>query len=202
MDAVKVAEINPAKQRVLDVAEIHFMRRGYASVKLRDIADELGIRQASLYYHFPNGKEELYVEMVMNVFARHQLGMEAAIADAGPDLAQQLTAISHWFFIQPSINLSAMMHTDMPALSEESEARLTTGAFTHMFTPLRRAFEGAAEREEIRAINPNVLTGIFLAIMDSMEFSGHGPDTPSREEMVEDVISVLLHGVSADSQIV
>lgn len=192
----EVTEINPAKQRILDVAEAQFMQRGYANVKLRDIADELGIRQASLYYHFPEGKEALYVAMAMNVFSRHQRGIERAIADAGPELAAQLWAISRWFDTQPSMNLSAIMHTDMPALSKENEARLTTSAYTHMFAPLRDAFADAAARGEIRPVNPNVLTGMFLAIMDSMEFSGNGPDTPTREAMVEDVISVLLYGIA------
>ena len=40
-------EISDAKQRVMETAETLFMKRGYNAVTLRDIADALGIRQAS-----------------------------------------------------------------------------------------------------------------------------------------------------------
>ena len=49
-------EVRDSTQRVLDVAERLFMDRGYSAITLRDIADELGMKQASLYYHFPGGK--------------------------------------------------------------------------------------------------------------------------------------------------
>jgi AcrR family transcriptional regulator len=57
---VNETEVRDSTQRVLDVAEGLFIDRGYHAITLRDIADELGIKQASLYYHFPGGKEELF----------------------------------------------------------------------------------------------------------------------------------------------
>jgi AcrR family transcriptional regulator len=188
-------EISTAKQRVLDVAEQLFMERGYAMITLRDIAGELGIQQASLYYHFPEGKEQLFVEMTERVFIRHRAGMEAAAAGAEVDLAAQLKAIANWFANQPRLNLSSMMHTDMPALSAENAAKLGRCAYQNMFQPLRAVFIGAEERNEIRWINPDVLAGTFLSVMDGIQFSGSGPGVPSRAEMANDVISVLLDGL-------
>ena len=86
------AEVSDAKQRVLDMAERLFMERGYAAITLRDLADALHIRQASLYYHFPAGKEQLYVEVVTQVFERHRVGMEAAMRNAAPNLRSVLLA--------------------------------------------------------------------------------------------------------------
>jgi len=57
------SDSSDASARVLDAAEQLFIQHGYAAVTLRTIADALGMRQASLYYHFPEGKEQLFVAM-------------------------------------------------------------------------------------------------------------------------------------------
>jgi len=64
-------------------------------VSMRDIADALAMRQASLYYHVPEGKEQLYVEVAMRNLRRHQAGINQAIAAIkNRGLETQLLAIS------------------------------------------------------------------------------------------------------------
>jgi AcrR family transcriptional regulator len=41
------------RQRILDVAMKFFLERGYGSTSIRDIAEELDISKAAVYYHFP-----------------------------------------------------------------------------------------------------------------------------------------------------
>ena len=90
-----------ARQRVLDVAEDLFMRHGYHSITLRDVADALEMRQASLYYHFPEGKEQLFTAVATRTFERHRHGMEAAMAGAPADIRAQLDAVTDWFSSSP-----------------------------------------------------------------------------------------------------
>ncbi|MBE0409241.1 MAG: TetR/AcrR family transcriptional regulator [Anaerolineales bacterium] len=47
------------KQRILEVAERHFIERGYGQVSIRDIANECNLTYAALYYHFES-KEALF----------------------------------------------------------------------------------------------------------------------------------------------
>ena len=51
------------KESILLNATLLFARRGYASVSMRDIADTIGIKPASLYNHF-NSKEVMWREAV------------------------------------------------------------------------------------------------------------------------------------------
>jgi AcrR family transcriptional regulator len=192
-------EISESKQRVMETAEALFMKRGYNAVTLRDIADTLGIRQASLYYHFPDGKEELYVAIAERAFDRHRVGIETAICQAGPDLASQLKAAGAWFITQPNMNLSSIMHADMPSLSERSARHLNAVAYSCLFEPLCQAFSDSNHRGDTRYVNPNVLTGAFLAIMDGMAFTGSSPGVPTKEAMIDDIISVLLDGLKKPS---
>jgi AcrR family transcriptional regulator len=50
-------------ERILDVAEELFAERGYAGTTLRDVAGRVGLRNPSLYNHFPN-KESLYAAVL------------------------------------------------------------------------------------------------------------------------------------------
>ncbi len=183
-----------ARERILAAAETLFRQRGYSNVTMRDIAEEVGIRQASLYYHFPS-KEQLFITVTEQVFERHRNGLQRAIAEAGSDLRSQLHAASRWFMSQPPLNFLSLMHTDMPALSEDHIERLSLIAFQSVFDPLRQAFIAAQEQGQIRGVKANILAGLFLSAMDGMNYASTLPGTSPREVMVSEVISVMLDGL-------
>ncbi|MGH3351986.1 MAG: TetR/AcrR family transcriptional regulator [Nocardioides sp.] len=51
------------RDQVLNAAAELFVTRGFAATSTREIAERVGIRQASLYYHFA-GKDELLAELL------------------------------------------------------------------------------------------------------------------------------------------
>lgn len=51
------------RDQVLDAAAELFVTRGFAATSTREIAEQVGIRQASLYYHFA-GKDEILAELL------------------------------------------------------------------------------------------------------------------------------------------
>jgi AcrR family transcriptional regulator len=54
-------------EQILDAAARLFVERGYSATSTRAIADEVGIRQASLYYHFPRKEQILEVLLMRTV---------------------------------------------------------------------------------------------------------------------------------------
>ena len=108
---------NLTLQRILDAAEAQFSERGYVPVRLRDIAAAIGAKHTVLYYYLPGGKEQLYVDVMTRSLQRHRLGMEAAIAQAGPDLRRQMQAVAAWLLSQPPLNLARMEASDFPAIA-------------------------------------------------------------------------------------
>ena len=193
--------ISDSRQRLLDTAQALFHERGYRAVTMQDIAHELGIRQASLYYHVPRGKEQLFVEVATRGFEQHRLGLQAALDQADLALEAQLRAAAHWFSSQPSMNLLGMMHADMPALGDENHLHLNHLAAQCVFQPLAGVFEAAVDRGEIRPMQPDLLAGAFLALMDGIAYSSeHQPGTPPRQIMAEAIISMLLDGLRPRTQ--
>ena len=51
------------RDQILESAARLFVSQGFAATSTREIADHVGIRQASLYYHFA-GKDEILVELL------------------------------------------------------------------------------------------------------------------------------------------
>lgn len=185
-----------ARDRVLDAAEALFMERGYNVATLRDIAEALQIKQASLYYHFPEGKEQLFVAVALRTFQRHRHGMEEAIQAAKPNLRSQLTAVADWFSSQPPLNLMGMLHTDMPSLSETERKRLGEAAYQFMFTPLRTIFTAAQKAGETRNVHPDLLAGFFLTLLDSLIHAEGQPGAPTRRAMISEIVTLMLDGVA------
>lgn len=190
------ANTSSAKDKILDIAAALFRQQGYATISMRDIARKVGIKQASLYYHFPQGKEQLYVEVAEREFERHQAGLRQVMAQANPVLEAQLQAASGWFASQPPLSMLSMLHTDMPVLSEAHQQRLMTAANQAVFQPVRQIFAGAQQRGESRPINPDLLTGAFIAMTDGFaQASGSGFTPLTPPEMASQMISVLLDGL-------
>lgn len=55
--------MNETAQQILDVAQNLVRNRGYSSFSFADISEQVGIRKASIHYHF-SSKEELTRELV------------------------------------------------------------------------------------------------------------------------------------------
>lgn len=55
------------KSLIIDIATKLFQQKGYIGVGLNEIFKECGISMGSLYYHFPNGKEELLIACLQSL---------------------------------------------------------------------------------------------------------------------------------------
>ena len=85
--------------QILDVAESLIQARGYHGVSFQDIADQIGIKKPSLYYHFASK-----AELGRAVIARYRTTMRK-IADQHDPAAEN----DHWhvlsLYLEPIIQL-------------------------------------------------------------------------------------------------
>src|SRR5690606_5722818 len=76
-----------SRQLILDVAAGLFSSHGYAETGLREIADKVGIRPASVYHHFESKDrilEEILLTGVTQTASAARAAVEALPADANP----------------------------------------------------------------------------------------------------------------------
>ena len=64
-----MTEAPSSRDKILDVAESLFARRGYAGIGLREVAEASGLSKSSLFHHF-RSKEQLYHEVMLRVLRR------------------------------------------------------------------------------------------------------------------------------------
>ncbi|GLV58914.1 hypothetical protein KDH_57420 [Dictyobacter sp. S3.2.2.5] len=186
-----------ARERVLEMADQLFATHGYQAVSLRDIGASLGMRHASLYYHFPNGKEELYVAVVERRMRGYQTQLEQVLRDAGSDWRQQLRAAARWMVAQPHMHLGRMMQSDMPAISEESADTLRVIVRDALLQPLTRPIQQALADNPEKRQRSVTYAGMFLSLIEGIENLPANYLTSSKNELVDVVIDFVLHGLTS-----
>lgn len=81
-----------ARDEILDAAAELFTTRGYASTSTRAIAEAVGIRQASLYHHFPN--KEAILEALLDATVVPSLDFARRVTRSVDDPRAALWAVT------------------------------------------------------------------------------------------------------------
>ena len=71
-----------SREKILDVAESLFARRGYAGVGMREVAGHAGLGKSSLFHHFRT-KAALYCEVVDRILGRIRERLDPVLVRAG-----------------------------------------------------------------------------------------------------------------------
>jgi len=79
------------RAEIVGAAERHFAERGFEATRLDDIADEVGIRRAAIFYHFGD-KQELYHAVLDEVFG----DWEAALPSVGSPAERLEASLIGW----------------------------------------------------------------------------------------------------------
>jgi AcrR family transcriptional regulator len=183
-----------SREIVLDAAEQLFASRGYTSVTLKHIADKLGIKQASLYYHFPLGKEDLYVEVMLRHLEHRLTVLEGLIARSEPALSSCLLEVGRWLIQQQPLNSERMIVSDLPELSPDKAAQLAEAMNRCAFAPIQALFiEYRHQLKNRFHSNLDLLAGTFLATLESL-YTHRQYGSKTDEELVSDLIELLLGG--------
>jgi TetR/AcrR family transcriptional regulator len=80
MRAPLAAPASPtSREKILEVAEAHFARRGFSGVGLREVAEAAGLGKSSLFHHFES-KLQLYFAVLERVLGRIRERLAPALA--------------------------------------------------------------------------------------------------------------------------
>lgn len=116
---------NTTAQRIMDVAQDMVRSRGYSAFSYADISKQVGIRKASIHYHFPS-KDELVRELVK----RYREGMARAcdrITQSTVSLDQKLIQFADLYrngLENDQICLCNMLSADFAVLPQPTQAEI------------------------------------------------------------------------------
>ena len=185
----------------MDVAETHLGGGGYLGVSLEEVAREVGVSKPALYYHFPQGKEQLFIAIAHRALEHHREGLERAIAahDSG---AAKLRAVARWFMSEGNQDHPMDELRDLSRfVGEQHQLELAEGFFGSLYGPIHRAVLSAVESGEFSENSPELLTWAFLSLLSGMLQVNNIPAGPSLPEatrtaegMAERTVDLFLNG--------
>ena len=188
------------RERLLSTAQQLFRQKGYQGISIRELAQAVNLREASLYYYAPGGKEQIYVDVMKRDLEHHRAGLTEAIGVAHPELHQQLLAAAEWFINQSPPPIFRLFETDVHFLSSENGEELLSLAYECLYAPLAYVFRNALIRGEIQAVDPILLASTFVSIMAGM---GHTQQARlyvgSSADAAKTIVDILLHGLVANT---
>lgn len=180
-----------SREMIINVAQQLFVARGYASVTLKDIANQLAIKQASLYYHFPGGKEDLFVEVMRHHLEQRRQGLEHVITRISSlELEECLNQIAKWLLSQPPLHVARLVDSDLPALPREKAAEIESALNRSVVPAIAELF--SRYQHSLRA-EPFYIAATFLAVIEPIRTFRHCSPN-SEEEMIAKSINLFLHG--------
>ena len=93
--APRTSRAERTRASILDAAETRFAERGFSATRLEDVAEAVGIRRASIVYHFRD-KRELYDAVLAGVLEGFRERLQAALVPPGPLLARIEAGVGAW----------------------------------------------------------------------------------------------------------
>lgn len=187
--------VNEARERVLDVAEKLFMTKGFQAVSMRDIADALGVRQSSLYYHAPQGKEQLFYDAAVRSLERHNLELEGILARYEPDFRRQIYKVAQWFVQLEDMDLVRLVRLDLPEISAQYKHMIAEAFHRTLMLPICSIVERHQAAGNVRDMDPNALVGSLLAISAWTNYFDSTDDGPaSPRQPIDQIVDILLDG--------
>ncbi len=174
----------PTQERVLAVAARLFRLKGYRMTTTREIAAELGIQKASLYYHITS-KEDVLYRICLESMGEHIEGLRVTMAD-GKDAVGRLDS-----------DRNAVALLELRALDPKRRATVVKMRDEYEST-LKGLIE---EAQQDRVVRPDVdakyLTLTLLSVINWTIFWLR-PNGPLRPDQLANVLcDIYLQGAGA-----
>lgn len=183
------------QSEILDAAAKVFAERGYHGASTQDIADVLGIRQASLYYYFPS--KEIALERVCMKGAEGFFEAAAEVAARRITAAEKVRGLIE-AHLAPLLNRADYVKTFL------NERQYLPPASRKKVGKLSRAYEkviedviagGVASGEFRKALDPRLATLALLGMCKSVSaWIGKG-DPYEVAAVAEQYARILLTGI-------
>ncbi|APT84337.1 TetR/AcrR family transcriptional regulator [Corynebacterium aquilae] len=175
-----------AREEILDASAELFTTQGYATTSTHQIADAVGIRQASLYYHFPS-KSDIFISLLKST-TEPSMQIAETLSEAGgtPSLRLwALVAAEARLLLSSRWNLGRLYQLPIAVSEEFAE-------FHHERAALARVFEEIAE-DIVGAGDPRAQLPFLLSqtVTEMRPNNGTAPFSPSGEQALPDTAIML-----------
>lgn len=189
-----MAGIENRKSEIIKTAAKLFKLMGYSAVTMRDLAQEMGIKAASLYNHI-NSKQEILELILIQIAEEFTSGMQQILMSDNTNI-DKLKGVIHLHVKLASENPDGMavLNNDWMHLQNDRE----------YYLQLRKQYEGnltaiisnGIQQNEIKNINPDV---VMFSLLSTLRYLFVW--IPKKEEidvnnLTSQLVEVLIGGIN------
>jgi AcrR family transcriptional regulator len=184
--------------RILRAARKLFARRGFDATTTRDLAQEAGVAEGTLFRHFENKKAILvevatqgWIEILTDLLTElSEMGSYKAIAQV---MRRRMMNLHENADLLRVCFMEAQFHPDL-------RERIQSDVIVKMTDVAEAFFQTAMDQGIYRPMNPRVVAQVFLGMFTIAGFSQDSilPQTASpqqMQEMAENMADIFLNGV-------
>jgi AcrR family transcriptional regulator len=205
-DSMSVVELPIPRRRakprrakeIIEAAARVFAERGFHGATTQDIADVLGIRQASLYYYFSSKEDAL--ELVCARGAEGFLEAAAVIAAGSQSPTEKLRGLIHAHLapLRDRPDFVRVFLNERRHLSAASRRRIaqTVRAYERV---IEEVIKAGMQSGEFRAdLDPRLVTYGMLGMVKSVAGWFDKPPKVKIERIVDEFFRLLIEGLSSN----
>jgi TetR/AcrR family transcriptional regulator, mexJK operon transcriptional repressor len=193
----KLKKSEQTRAQALLEAERLYSLGGYEAINLQTIAGAVGVTKAALFYHFES-KQTLFVALLEAMLERYSQVINSSFSKAKGSSEAQFLNLSLALSKQPMFDAFRFLRSEQQYLSPSQQVQLQHSCNERLFRPIKRAFTLALERGEIRKVNVNTASSLFLGfcvLASSMRAMEHGALSGAGHK---EMFTVFWHGVAKD----
>ncbi len=182
------------KEEIVRIAEKLFKKKGYSAVTMRDIAQAMGIKAASLYNHIQS-KQQILSEIIITIGEEFTQGMEEIVAAelSSIEKLEQIIRL-HVRITMKNPSRMATMNNDWMHLEGQLDYYLS----------LRRNYEDSflqilevgIEKGELKQVNPEIMLFSILSTLRSLYLWIPKKEDIIKENLLGKLSNVLLTGIT------
>lgn len=182
------------RQEIVRKASILFKEKGYSAVTMRDIAQEMGIKAASLYNHIKS-KQEILKDIIISLAEDFTEGMAVIVSstDSAQEKLQRIIEL-HVHITTSNQYGMASLNNDWMHLEESLEYYLELR--TKYEDNFRDIIVEGVNNGEIINVNPEVMLFSILSTLRSLYLWIPKKEDLQHENLANDLGDVLLKGIT------
>ncbi|MBT8310126.1 MAG: TetR/AcrR family transcriptional regulator [Flavobacteriaceae bacterium] len=183
------------KQEIINTSAKLFKEKGFSAVTMRDLAQAMGIKAASLYNHI-NSKQEILTNIIISIAEEFTKGM-LAIMNSNVSSQEKLRKIiaMHVEITSNNSNGMASLNNDWMHLEDRLQYYLE---LRHNYEDnFRKIIMDGIEDGELKPIDPEVVLFSILSTLRSLYLWIPSKEDINKEELAANLMEVLLKGVSS-----
>lgn len=192
-----MSDARESRERAIEEATRLFVEHGYHGISMREIAEQVGVSKAGLYYHFRD-KEDLFLAILT-------ANIEQIEAIVGQARAQETTTRGRIARILAEIGARAPEQRAIIRLASQELGQISPQARQTFVQLYHQKFTGQIEAVlaegiglgELRPLDPRLATWILLGMMFPFFYPANAQHLAPAEQSIELMISIFFDGVAA-----